>query len=387
MTMDEVMLLWGGRAPDLPIEWLIWDRGNACRVDGGELHSGRELADLRSLALLRPCYLLLPQEQVLVTQVKLPTDSRAARQAIPFQLEEQLCDDPDRLHFAVGKSQGGGRYTVLVISRQLLQGWHDLLVSADLPIKGVFADAQVLESEASRWTRLDVAGRVLLKGDDGSGMALSQEELQQLSDVLEGETPIRTLAVEPGDTPLVSLARHLNLERAIDLMQGDFRLRDPVRGLLQRWRTPALLILLLAVLGLTQVALENYRLTQQKHELEQRVEALYREAFPEARKIVNPRLQMQRQLEQLRQNRLGAPLLRVLDRSVAAFQQRQDIRLTALRYDADDGRLALELEGPDAESLQMLNDRLQSEGLNSELGQFSSDKRATRGRLTITEVR
>ncbi|WP_175612059.1 type II secretion system protein GspL [Marinobacterium stanieri] len=387
MARNEIMLMWGKGYPNQPIDWLIWSRAGARQLDSGRLQSGSELTSLRNLALLYPCYLLLPQEQILSTSVSLPVNSRAARRAIPFQLEEQLCEDPDQLHFAQDSSPREGHYAVQVVSRSLIQGWHELISSTNMPIKGVFADAQSLEGKAKQWSKLELEDRVLLKFDQCQGVALTRDGLHQLVPMLERAAPIQTLDVNQDESPLASMARYLNLEQAINLMQGDYKLRDPVRELISHWRIPALLMMLLVLISFAQLAVDNYRLSREKESFDQQVEALYRETFPDAQRIVNPRVQMERRLEQLRRKQMGSPLLQVLDTSVPAFQQYQDVRMDMLHYDAEGRRIALEVKSDNAGSIQQLNERLNVEGVNSQLGQFSSSAKTTKGRITVTEVR
>jgi len=385
--MDEVLLISLGHRPEAPVQWLLWNQQRGSASDSGCLDDAGQLSLLAERAVAHPCYVLVPQEQVLASAVQLPNGSRAALEAIPFQLEEQLCQDPELLHVAVGKPSADHRYPVSVVAKAQLAQWRDLLIAAALPVKGLFADAQALAPGDAPLLAVPQGERWLVKGVDCPGLALQQSELESWQPLLERQAPLQRLELQSADSPLQGLAQQLSLELAINLLQGEFKLRDPVRDLLQHWRLPALLGLVLLGLSLLSLGLENYRLGQLKAGLDGQVEALYREAFPAAQRIVNPRLQMERQLALLQQGQAGAPLLRALDKSVGAFQQNGTVKLTGLRYDGVSGALVLELEAPQYPELQQFNTVLTQQGLASQLGQFNSGQQGTRGQITIQGVR
>lgn len=400
--MDEVLLVSLGHTPDAPIDWIQWNRKLERASASGQLANAAQLQLLAERATSVPCYVLVPQEQVLASAVQLPNGSRAALEAIPYQLEEQLCEDPEQLHVAVGAPDTHHRYPVSVISRQLLQQWRELLLAASLPIKGLFADAQALAVADEETVVVGAGERVLIKGAGCPGIALQRQELHSWRPLLaqqginlESEqvasdrsaSGVLELSNNLEQSPLEALAQRVALDLAINLLQGEFKLRDPVRELLTQWQKPLLLALALLVLMLAAVGVDNFRLNQQKAALDAEVVRLYQAAFPDAKRIVNPRLQMERQLEQLRQGQSGAPVLRALELGVTAFRQHPDVTLNGMRYDATAGSLVLELETPEYQQLQQFNQALQTAGLQSQLGQFSRVDQRVRGQVTLQEVR
>src|SRR5579862_7364004 len=68
---------------------------------------------------------LAPASDVLLTEAEVPAKSGARfQQIVPFALEEQLAQDIDSLHFAVGRRIGESpRVPVAVVSRALIEGW------------------------------------------------------------------------------------------------------------------------------------------------------------------------------------------------------------------------------------------------------------------------
>jgi general secretion pathway protein L len=68
-------------------------------------------------------------------------------------------------------------------------------------------------------------------------------------------------------------------------------------------RAALVLAAAIAVLQLAFIALDAARLEHERRRLEGEREALFREAFPEARVVVDPDLQMRRNLAELRRTR------------------------------------------------------------------------------------
>lgn len=360
--MSEFLLLQLGRRPDEPIEWLIWNPAESCRLDGGVLAGADEMSQLDAAAARRPCYALLPQEQVLVTEVRLPRAERAALAAIPFQLEEQLCEDPAMLHFAVGRPDAQRRYPVAIISRPLICAWRDALAAAPLRIQGLYADAQSLMPDPGRMQLLRQGSRLLISGPGGT-LAINAAELEHWRPLLERQEALEWPQPDNVESSLSQLAARLAPEQAINLLQGNYRLQDPDGSRLRRWRTPAILALALPILGFASLGLDNYRLVQQKSALDRQAAELFREALPDVRRMVDPRTQMSQRLDELRQRQQGPMLLRLLERTLPAFRRHASVRLTGLDFTANGQALTLSLEAAAPDALKGFAKVLADEGL------------------------
>ena len=87
----------------------------------------------------------------------------------------------------------------------------------------------------------------------------------------------------------------------IDLLQGDFARRRTGSSRLPR--AAVALAAVIAVLQLAFVAADAWRLQHERSGLEARREAIFRGAFPEAKVVVDPDLQMRRNLAELKRTR------------------------------------------------------------------------------------
>jgi type II secretion system protein L len=72
-----------------------------------------------------PAIVIIPSEDVLLTQVNIPAKVKGQQrmQAIAAMLEEELLQDVDQLHFAAGKIDSQGNIPVAVINKATLAQW------------------------------------------------------------------------------------------------------------------------------------------------------------------------------------------------------------------------------------------------------------------------
>ena len=69
---------------------------------------------------------LLPAGDVVTLDAELPARAGAKLlQAVPYALEEQVADDIDDLHFAIGARAADGRTPVCIVARSLMQSIDD----------------------------------------------------------------------------------------------------------------------------------------------------------------------------------------------------------------------------------------------------------------------
>jgi general secretion pathway protein L len=108
--------------------------------------------------------------------------------------------------------------------------------------------------------------------------------------------------MEPGTT-WEALARGLPAAGAINLLTRDFAAPS---ARLERLRVPRVALMLAAAIVVVQIAFdgaETWRLARERDRLRASAESIFRATFPEAKVVVDPRLQMQRNLEDLRRSR------------------------------------------------------------------------------------
>ena len=125
-----------------PVSFLVAD-------SAGRIVSAPQRGVLTQAAALAPgrrVCVLVPGADVVLTEVDVPVKTGArVQQVVPFALEEQLAEDIDQLHFAVGRRAGDSvRTPVAVVSRALMGEWLAALGGAGITAEAMYADSNLI---------------------------------------------------------------------------------------------------------------------------------------------------------------------------------------------------------------------------------------------------
>jgi general secretion pathway protein L len=188
--------------------------------------------------------------------------------------------------------------------------------------------------------------------------------------VVEGDRTLLTgleglPAIEPVEPmPLLErLAQGLRSAPRVDfaplLGSGDLLSRVDRR----RWQIAAAIVVLAAGLSLGERWLAVDRLESHNSALDQAIEQAYRDAFPQASRVVNARVQMQQQLDALRRGDGGEGFLTSLAGVVRQLAAAQGLRVDGVEY--RDRLLVLRLQGRDLQQLNGLKQAIEQDGRRS----------------------
>lgn len=404
--MRETLLIRLAEATDEAVEFAVVDAGGRLltQVQRGAADS------LAAQAAGRRTVLLVPGTDVSLFRVQVPTDNRQRmRRAVPYALEEQLADDVETLHFAVGGRGGDARVEVAVAARERMDQWQAWCETAGLEPAAWYGETQLLPPADDAWTGLDDSAgeRLLLRGPDGSAYAIDRDSWPAFGTRLETPARLRLLATGSAESdlpavegleqetggwaqhPLEHLAGGLGRSELINLCQGDYSRQQQVGRLLRPWRAAAGLLAAALLLALVGQFVQLQRLEAREAELSARIEQLYRDTFPQARRVVNARHQMEQQLLALRRarGRDSLDFLGLLARSGEVFRAAEGVQLQGVSY--RDGRLDVQLTTRDLQSLDKLKQQLAAGGrLQVEIQSATAGgERRVEGRLRIAGAR
>ena len=108
---------------------------------------------------------------------------------------------------------------------------------------------------------------------------------------------------------------------------------------------------------------------------------VYRDTFPDAQRIVEPRTQMEQQLRALRAGQEGDAFLTLLQQSGAGLAQVPELRIDQLSY--GDGRIDLQLTLPRLDALDRLKAALADNGLAVDVVTANAASDSVQARLRI----
>jgi general secretion pathway protein L len=371
----------------------------------GGLHSGALTGAAEEAAGLK-AVLLAPAIDCLLTKVRIPGRNRQKLQrAAPYALEDQVSDEVDQLHFALGPEQLEGDWPVAVISRRYMEAVLAETAAAGLELQQVIPEQLAVPYTEHGISVVIDAGMAVIRNGEYSGYAVETENLGmflatsgensenpltlQLYLQQDGVVPDTAgyageiLTSSYTENPLVLYAQGLD-NRAIDLLQGSYGRSGEWARILRPWRATAALLLVGVVVSNVAVGIDYYRLSKESEVLRSQIETTFRETFPGTQRVVNPRVQMQQQLDQLQRGRgTGSDFLELLGRTGKVLKAVQGIEATGASFRA--GRLDLDLTATDLQLLDKLKrDLAQAGGLAVEIQSATAgqDKRV-KGRLRI----
>jgi len=368
-------------------DWLLIDEQGQGK---GLVQSGAPDAGI--INSIRHVVVLVPGAEVSLLAMKVPGRNRQkVLRAAPYVLEEQLATDVEQLHFALGAVNGGDHCPVAVVERGRMDDWQALLQA-----QGISASQWVPETLAvptdGGWNLLVDAGTVLVRTGDYDGFATDTGNLAAFIAILRAKEQVPESArvfgsivldlegidldlVEDSAQTLELLARGYVQGPVIDLLQGEYSRREEWGRLLRPWKTSAALLLAGVILAGVSTGLGYYHLSTQKEQLAAEIEAVYRTAFPNARRIVNPRAQMEQQLKKLqRKTGVGSTdFLAMLAETANVVRAAKGISVRGASY--RDGHLDIELLADNLQILDKLKQDLNSGGrMTAEIQSATKEK-------------
>lgn len=380
LRMPDLGAAWRPRGGDrlelwLPREWpandaeVRWRRTEA----GGASRQGRQRG-LEGLAPAEEIVVWTPASETLLLRARLPTRSAAKiAQALPFALEDQLVDAPEKLHFAFAQEPDGS-LAVAVTRRERMEGWLAALVAAGLAPSRLAPVTLSLPLADRAWTLAFSDGDMVLRSGIHAGFGGPREPQPaswlhtSLAEArAESRAPERILLVDaPGDldqagwraalgVPLEKLPATAAVPLSpLDLLQQRYAPRGRGAALQRAWLPAAALLAAWLVLALALDAIEWAGVSYRARAAEEEMRALLMKSFPDTRVILDPAEQMRRGLEDLSAKSGAASpgdMLFLLARASPAFEREARLRVQGVEYGDRTLSVRVAATQGDAESL------------------------------------
>ena len=382
-----------------PAAWTLLDGANAILRTG--------VGPLDTLPRAERVIALAPVGRLLWIETALPPVAPAKRNALlRYAIEDKLTIDPSTVHAVIlgnsgnsGNSGHSGKadHVVAAIDRTWLVGVLQWLTRGGLPADNLISGATGIAVAAGEWAVVLDHTHGYAKRADGFvynldigrdreppfGLTLALKEARQHqraptalvlhaapsrdpSPPLDAalcrrwenllDVPVRLAA--PSTTLLQALVA---AGKSANLLTGEFAPREALGKWLEILRPALIAAALIVVLHLAFTLIDNARLNAERGALEAQMTGLFKTAFPNAQAIVDPPLQMERNLAQMK-----------LERGIAtqADAQMQLARLTNLLQalpGAPPSIQSLTLQGGVATLDAVLNDAAQRAALTRAL--------------------
>ena len=369
-----------GDAP-LRCEWALIDARQSVRGEG-------RLAELPRAA--HRVQLVIPAAQVLLTRANLPQGARRRAGAVlAFAVEEATAAEPEANQVS-WLGAAGDADALAVVDKQGLKRWRDALEGVGLRAYEVHAEILLLPRSSGVWSLAWDGSEGFVRSGEFEGAATDSGDEKSpplslrmmLEEAQARGTPPRAIAIylaAPAAAPdLAAWQRALGIP--LQVVGGwDWRTAPEQAGISlaqerRRWRiAPAALASLRPAAWIAGAALALHGaaliadwtlLAGEQRAVRAQMEARFRSVFPDAVAVVDPALQMRRQLAAAR-HRAGVPdggdFAPMIEKVAAGLKELPAGGLRTVSYES--GRMTLELAAIDEAALRRIVARLVRAGL------------------------
>jgi general secretion pathway protein L len=390
------------RGPGAPLAWLTEDERGRVLAGPATAHTPPPTV----LSAAQSIRVLVPAESVLLACVDVPARTREQLQrALPFAVEDQLAEPVEQLHIAATR-HADGRQWVAAVAQATLRAWM-----SDLRARGIEADALIAESaalprEAQRLALLIDGARTVGLLPDGRAFACATDALPEwLTQIdaprdADGRIPVTLygdgdesnfvglgVSTQHGvgdEAPLRVFARGLRTQATPSLLSGAFAAQHRGAPARKLWRIAAMLAAAALVLSFARHAYAHWQLTRQLADLDARIQAVYREVYPEGRVVPNPAERMRADLGGGAVGADGTDALSLIGKVAPMLSASTQYSLTSLTY--RNRVLELGLVGAGLAALDGLRETLaNTPGLHAELASATSNEIGSEGRIRVQE--
>lgn len=366
--MRETLYLCLNDSPEADVEFgVAGDDPRSLAVRHGPLAAAQALSSGRRLVVF------VPGADVRLTRVKVPAKQLSkVLQAVPYALEDQVADDIDTLHFAIGSRDAEGLHPVAIVSRARMNAWRSMLRAHGLQAELLVPDLLALPVPGAdeSWSALADGAQVLVRNAAWSGFNCAAEDLASYLAIADPQRshPLRLfvvgeslqdwsrldwpLSLLPHPTRLGALVAHFKTETAINLLQGSHAQVRDVQRLWQPWKLAA--VLACAWVGVSAVGYvtETWQLGAELRGQDEANLRRFQQLFPDQTRVVDLEAQLDQQMKLLT-GASGAggpfPLLEALAQALAS---NPGLKLTGMQY--REGSLFLSMTATDLQVLENL---------------------------------
>lgn len=360
---------------------------------------------------------IAPSCDILLTEVSIPSKNRQRLlQAVPFALENDLTEEIDQLHFAIDHHTNQNITPVAIIARQRLDMWLERFHALDLQPLAIYPEVLCLPLASRHWTIHLTQQQGLLRMEQSRGfctdsenftalLKLSLAQTQNPPECLDiygprgGMANNTTSMLEGADCDIQEveyteglsafLMENLDEKHTLNLLQGDYQQIDKKAVQWRRWLPAAGLFTLLIGINILSSVIDFAHHKAQSVTLQSEIHRVFHETFPETKRIVDPKVQMEQQLRLMRGGKQGnhTTFLSLISHPAATLAKAQGVQLVSLSY--RDNQLDLKLTLKDLQSLETIKKAIEEhnnlsveiKSANATGNQVSSHLRIKRGNI------
>lgn len=355
--------------------------------------------------------LLVPGAEVSQFLVALPAGNEAKLlQLAPFALEDQVSQDVEQLHFAVGVRDAAGQVPVAVADSTQMQEWLARATELQLIPHAVFAESDLAPVLPGHVTMVVAEDQLMLRNDLSRPLLLPAGDPALALEMLLGTADFSSVNLAIYSTPqdwqthgdsvealrervasfnvqlsagglLALFAQGLAHASPINLLQGGFRPQRSTGAAWQQWRWVAALAGALFLLHALGSFWQLHQVNAASEKTHKDMVQLYNAVYPGQSPGAQPRRAMQKRLEALSGGGQQGELMPLLAAVAAAKQNVAVASLQSATFEK--GALKLRVSAPDAATIEQFGQALRAGGYTAKVTSSSMRDDKYEGQLEV----
>ena len=342
-----------------------------------------------------------------ITSVAVHTkNKKQLEKAIPYTLEDDLTEDIENLHFALGKRKDNGEIPVIVISKSHLDHLIKILSTVNILPDVVTADIYGLDWYEDQWTLCIDNGHLLARTEQWNGFGCDTKDFTDFMSAAlneQSEMPDKIFVYSHPDEKLedvlklpnvqlddfwspTAFIKGYNNDECINLLQGSYVKADKQHKTIRPWKIAAALAAIWVTISMGQTAIEYSRLNTLDKKLTSEIDQIFKRTFPDVKKVVNARVQMQQRIKQLSTSgseTSEADFLKFLHQSGYELYKDPSISITDMQY--KNNQLSLDIKTKNIQLLEAVKSKLKSKNINAELQTAKTVDDFVMARMQVSE--
>ncbi|WP_101759481.1 type II secretion system protein GspL [Oceanicoccus sp. KOV_DT_Chl] len=416
---------------DMACDWFHFSMAGELLAFGRDtlvtLHAQQELSitDCRITILAPASAFFLAATTIPSRQLK------QVKQALPYMVEELIADDVDTVHIAIPAKLDSNTSHVdfAVISHRVLIDWLDHLHSHGFSPSKLLIDSLCIPFASNTITLLVEGENVHLRWGQYSAMIVAVAECEwALSNLLQSQQQDNPLWVKPQiklasssssdiDSAMVeeltakfqqqyadfdiksivyqqTLAEVLATEAAynetgeLNVLQGGYAVKSTTAISERNWLAAASI----AGIGLSAYLIislaSGWYLQTQADDIDGQAVTLYKQLFPNERRVVSPKKQMENhlRLSGVQGNTQFLALLSQTAEQLNADDSSMDLQVDQLRFESSNGDLQFQVKSKSLDQLDRLKQQLAQAGLSVDINSAVEQDNFVMGRIVVRSL-
>ncbi len=313
----------------------------------------------------------VPSQLVVLTEVFTPGKRQSDwMAALPYTLEESLSEPVENLHFVPLQRSKEGIVSVAIVAHQWMERWvatlqslglnHVQLVPNCFRVPVVETSEQEDESDEASplvWNVVAENGELHIRSGLYSGFSVREPCLEPFIHATEQTGKKVTLNHLSANNQLNSQLDDNKSISQLTLRTDAYQAQSKNLKYWQDWRWPALLVGVLIITALISTWQKTQTLAKQTQQYQAQTEHLFKEMFPDVKRIVNIKMQTQSRLnnQQGGGQKNSASLVTLLQRVEPLFKVEPNVKIHRLQWKkGGQGQLQIDVSAQQTQQLQRI---------------------------------